>query len=145
MTHVARELRSGPDGQLFFPDLSERRVRALVVMAAHHPDERFGASALVDVMRLAIALESRSPKASLQLTNALKSVPAALERLERRRSGALAREAFRRVLGETDTKRAPQHDAAPHPGTVRVADLNRTGINPGLDPAEARARRGRSR
>ena len=141
---IADELRPGPDGRLVFPDVGERRLQGLVVMAAYHPDEERGASALVNVMRLALALNDRAPRAAKQLTNALKGNPAALRRLERFRSGALTRERFGRAFGAPGpVKSAPLHDAPARPGELRPADFHLRGTARRLDAAEARARRRR--
>jgi hypothetical protein len=136
---VVGELRPGPNGDLELPELGARRVEALVLMAAHHPDEGHGGAALTDVLRVALALDARAPAVAAQLRDLLRRTPGALARLDRRRRGADVQARFQRQMGQRgESKRAPRHDA-PRAG-VRLADLGRD-VRP-RDPAEVRARRG---
>lgn len=132
---VLGELRPSPEG-LKLPDLGEKRVIGLVEMAAHHPDEAHGAHALVELMRLVVALENRKAPAGRQLRALLAQSPAALHRLDRRRSGAPARERLARALGERVAPRAPSvEQAAPGLSLKDLGQFRR------LDPDAVRAKR----
>lgn len=142
---VSAELRRAPDGSLFLPDLAERKVEGLVILATAHPDEAHGAFALEELVRLAATLrERKSPRAAKQILDALQRYPEALVRLERRRTGALTREKFQATFqSESLAKTAPKQDAAAPKAGQLLRDLpqaRRLG-----DPSEARARRNRGR
>lgn len=135
---VVGELRPGPDGTLTLPELGRQRLEALLMMAAHHPDEAHGAAALADVLRVALALAARAPKTAEFLRGAIRTTPGALARLDRHRRGVTTQARFRRQLGEAPApKRAPRHDAPA--GGLKLSDLGRDLHRP--DPAELRARR----
>lgn len=133
MTAVLGQLRKTSRG-LELPELGRRRIAAMVEMAAAHPDESFGAEALVQVVRVVLALESRKAPAAVALRQVLTDSSAALHRLDRRRRGAVAREKLAQALGEPS---GPQLSSEPVTTGQPLRNLDQ--FRP-LDPDAARAR-----
>lgn len=109
---VAALLVLDDDGQLRFPEATLPKVEAIVEVAAYVKDRR-GIEALLDLVRLAMALEQEAHvEASTALFDVIKRSPPALAALGREAKKDEATHAmFSRFSDGATPRRAPEHDA----------------------------------
>lgn len=132
---VLAQLESGPEG-LSLPRAGRAHLAVLVEIAAGHPDEQAGIRALLDILRVALALEQQQAPAGPDIQALFTQSRAALRLLDRHRSGAATREKMAKAMGD---RPAPKMSTVKPTSGVSLEDLD--GFKRfDLDAARARRR-----